>query len=142
MNRSIQLFAGVIGSFALSAYALVLLPQKQIGALDPQFVEEDGKVVDQYPIQNQGIVEKGREVYAANGCFYCHSQQVRDEQNGLDIERGWGVRRTVARDYIFEQPAYLGSTRFAGFTVSPSGSLRHLAEPTFARSGPKRVLPR
>ena len=128
MNRSIQLFAGVIGSFALSAYALVLLPQKQIGALDPQFVEEDGKVVDQYPIQNQGIVEKGREVYAANGCFYCHSQQVRDEQNGLDIERGWGVRRTVARDYIFEQPAYLGSTRF-GPDLANVGSAKWRNEP-------------
>src|SRR5712671_6810610 len=100
MNRSLQLFAGIIGSFALSAYALVSLPKSQIGALQPQTVEDEGKITEIYPIQNRGIVEQGREVYASNGCFYCHTQQVRDAQNGQDLECGWGNRRTVARDYI------------------------------------------
>jgi len=36
---------------------------------------------------------------------------VRDTQNGTDIERGWGQRRTVARDYIYGTPALLGSQR-------------------------------
>lgn len=111
MNRSLPLIAWIIVSFALSTYALVIIPQKQIGGLQPQFSEEDGRVVDQYPIENVGIVKQGREVYISEGCTYCHSQQVRDVQNGLDIERGWGPRRTVARDYIFEQPPLLGSTR-------------------------------
>jgi cytochrome c oxidase cbb3-type subunit II len=110
MNRSIQLFAGVIGSFALSAYALIILPKSQIGALEPQIAEEEGKIVDIYPVKNVGV-EAGRAIYNREGCMYCHSQQVRDPQNGTDLERGWGERRTVARDYIFENPPFLGSSR-------------------------------
>jgi cytochrome c oxidase cbb3-type subunit 2 len=110
MERTTLLFAGVIGSFAISCYALVIVPQRQIGNLPPATTEEEGKIVDIYPIQNAAI-EKGRAVYASEGCFYCHSQQVRDPQSGTDIERGWGERRTVARDYIYEKPAFLGTTR-------------------------------
>jgi cytochrome c oxidase cbb3-type subunit 2 len=110
MNRSLPLFSWIIISFALSCYALVIIPQKQIGGLQPQFTEEEGKIIDIYPIENRGV-NAGRDVYRSEGCIYCHSQQVRDVQNGTDIERGWGERRTVARDYIFEQPPFLGSTR-------------------------------
>lgn len=110
MNRSLNLFAGIIGSFALSCYALVLLPKSQLGTLPPQTAEDEGKIVDIYPVKNVGV-EAGRAVYKAEGCFYCHSQQIRDEQNGTDLERGWGVRRTVARDYIFEKAPVLGSMR-------------------------------
>ena len=111
MNRSSYLFAGIVGSFALSCYALVIVPQKQIGDLQPQFGDDEGKIVDIYPIENRGIIKAGRAVYASEGCIYCHSQQIRDEQNGTDIARGWGSRRTVARDYIFENPPLLGSMR-------------------------------
>lgn len=105
MSRSSYLFAGIFGSFAVSCFALVLVPQLQIGNLQPQVDEEAGDI---YPVNNP---RKGREVYISEGCFYCHSQQVRDTQNGLDFDRGWGTRRTVARDYIFENPPLLGSSR-------------------------------
>lgn len=111
MNRSLPLFSWIIISFALSCYALVIIPQQQIGGLQPHFTDDEGKITDIYPVENRGVVEKGREVYQSEGCIYCHSQQVRDVQNGTDIERGWGERRTVARDYIFERPPFLGSTR-------------------------------
>jgi cytochrome c oxidase cbb3-type subunit II len=110
MTRSLTFIAWIIASFALSTYALVILPQHQIGGLQPQFVDDEGKVTDIYPIENDAA-NKGRAVYQSEGCIYCHSQQVRDVQNGTDLERGWGERRTVARDYIFEQPPFLGSTR-------------------------------
>jgi len=111
MKRSTLLLAGIIGSFALSTFALVLLPQEQLGGLQPQFTDDEGKITDIYPIENRGIVAGGRAVYVSEGCVYCHSQQVRDVQNGADLERGWGVRRTVARDYLFETPPLLGSSR-------------------------------
>ena len=111
MHRSNYLLAGIIGSFALSTFALVLLPQIQLGGMQPQFTDDEGKVTDIYPVENRGVVQAGRSVYISEGCVYCHSQQVRDEQNGLDIERGWGVRRTVARDYLFDAPPQLGSSR-------------------------------
>ncbi len=110
MNRSLTLIAWIIASFALSTYALVIIPQKQIAGLQPKFTDDEGKVTDIYPIENTAT-EKGRAIYQAEGCIYCHSQQVRDVQNGTDLERGWGERRTVARDYVFERPPFLGSTR-------------------------------
>ena len=128
MNRPFYLFAGIIGSFALSCYALVLVPQKQIGSLEPQFGDDEGKIVDIYPIDNYGAVKAGRAVYASEGCVYCHSQQVRDEQNGTDIARSWGERRTVARDYIFENPPLLGSMRL-GPDLANVGSSKWRDEP-------------
>ena len=127
MNRSLNLFAGIIGSFALSCSALVLLPQQQLGGLQPQTAEDEGKIVDIYPIKNVAV-EKGRAVYASEGCFYCHSQQVRDAQNGTDLERGWGVRRTVARDYIYEKQPFLGSMRL-GPDLANVGSPKWRNEP-------------
>jgi cytochrome c oxidase cbb3-type subunit 2 len=110
MNRSLAFLSWIIASFAISTFAMVIIPQQQIAGLQPQFTDDEGKVNDIYPIENRGA-EKGRAVYQSEGCMYCHSQQVRDVQNGTDLERGWGERRTVARDYIFEQPPFLGSTR-------------------------------
>ena len=96
--------------------------------MQPQFTDDEGKIVDIYPIENAGIVKAGRAVYASEGCIYCHSQQVRDEQNGTDIERGWGARRTVARDYLFENPPFLGSTRL-GPDLANVGSAKWRNEP-------------
>lgn len=110
MSRSTSLFAGLLGTFALSAYVMVLVPQAQLGALQPAIVEDDGKITDIYPIQN-AAADQGRQIYVREGCVYCHSQQVRDEQNGTDLSRGWGNRRSVARDYLFDEPALLGSFR-------------------------------
>jgi cytochrome c oxidase cbb3-type subunit 2 len=105
MSRSSHLFAGIFGTFAVSCFALVLIPQMQIGGL-AAFTDEDAGTV--YPTKN---TRPGREVYIREGCYYCHTQQIRDPQNGSDIERGWGVRRTVARDYLYEGPPVLGSIR-------------------------------
>jgi cbb3-type cytochrome oxidase cytochrome c subunit len=58
-----------------------------------------------------GMVTRGARVYAANGCIYCHSEQVRAEYAGADIERKWGGRRSAPRDYIFERPVFLGKMR-------------------------------
>ena len=35
---------------------------------------------------------EGRQVYIANGCVYCHSQQPRDIAQAPDATRGWGSR--------------------------------------------------
>lgn len=128
MNRTTLLLAGIVGSFALSTVALVFVPQFQLGGLQPQFTEDEGKIVDIYPIENRGVVQAGRAVYISEGCVYCHSQQVRDEQNGSDLARGWGVRRTVARDYLFDSPPLLGSSR-QGPDLANVGSAKWRNEP-------------
>jgi hypothetical protein len=87
---------------------LTVIPNWQIGHLNPQSDEEG---TDIYPMPQSGMVERGARVYAANGCIYCHSQQVRADYSGADIERKWGSRRSAPRDYIFERPVFLGKMR-------------------------------
>ena len=105
MSRSSYLFAGIFGSFVVSCFALVLVPQMQLGGLQAHVDEENNDV---YPVNNP---RQGRRIYLAEGCQYCHSQQVRDPQYGTDLERGWGPRRTVARDYLYEAEPALGTSR-------------------------------
>jgi cytochrome c oxidase cbb3-type subunit 2 len=123
------LFAGIFATFALSWFGMVMIPQAQIGNLQPQVDEENN---DAYPVSVSGIADAGRRVYAANGCIYCHTQQVREEHSGGDIARGWGqgaggARRTVARDYLYERPTLLGSTR-TGPDLSNAGWRQPSAE--------------
>ena len=40
MKRSTYLLTGIIASFALSTFALVILPQEQLGPLQPQFTDD------------------------------------------------------------------------------------------------------
>ena len=111
MSRSTPLIAGIFGSLAVSVFAMVLVPQAQIGGLQAQVdrdKDEPAKILDVYPVEH---VKYGARVYASQGCIVCHSQQVRDTQNGEDQPRGWGERRTVARDYIYDEIAFLGSSR-------------------------------
>jgi cytochrome c oxidase cbb3-type subunit 2 len=64
-----------------------------------------------YPVPFFGETLKGRKVYIDQGCIYCHSQQVRMKGYGADIRRGWGTRRSVPRDYLFDRPHQLGTMR-------------------------------
>jgi cytochrome c oxidase cbb3-type subunit 2 len=58
-------------------------------------------------------VVKGRQVYVREGCFYCHSQQVRfnDETNeALRPDKVFG-RASHEGDYVHDAPALLGTER-------------------------------
>lgn len=54
---------------------------------------------------------RGRHIYIANGCVYCHTQQIRDEAFTTDVARGWGDRATVPADYVYDYPHLLGTMR-------------------------------
>jgi cbb3-type cytochrome oxidase cytochrome c subunit len=108
MKGLAPLFLGIFGTFAFSWVGLTVIPNWQIGHLNPQSDEEG---TDIYPQPQSGMFERGSHVYAANGCIYCHSQQVRADYAADDIERKWGNRRSAPRDYIFEQPVFLGKMR-------------------------------
>ncbi len=107
MNRAVFLYVGVLAVVLASFSGLVSLPQLQLGAIQP-LVDANG---NQYPVPPTGLVAEGRSVYISLGCIYCHSQQVRPPGFGADIERGWGTRRTVARDHIWDAPPLLGTMR-------------------------------
>lgn len=108
MKGLVPLFLGVFGTFAFSWVGLTVIPNLQIGALNPQMDEEG---TDIYPAPKSGMAERGRRIYAANGCIYCHSQQVRPDYASSDIDRKWGERRSAPRDYIFDRPVALGQER-------------------------------
>lgn len=107
MNRIVFLYVGVLLTVLMSFGGLVTIPQRQLGGLEP-VIDEDGR---SYPVAPSGLVAEGRKVYIGLGCLYCHSQQVRPVGFGSDIDRGWGSRRTVARDHIFDAPPLLGTMR-------------------------------
>jgi len=108
MKGFTALILGIFGTLAFSWLGLAFIPNLQIGHLDPQ-TDEEGK--DAYPAPKSGMAERGHRIYVANGCFYCHSQQVRADYAGSDIDRKWGERRSAPRDYIFERPVELGKMR-------------------------------
>lgn len=108
MKGLFALFLGLFGTFAFSWIGLTVVPNYQIGHLDPQMDEEG---TDIYPVPKSGMADRGRRVYSGNGCFYCHSEQIRPDYIASDIDRKWGERRSAPRDYIFERPALIGKMR-------------------------------
>ena len=94
-----------------------------------------------------GLAGQGRDVYRANGCIYCHSQQVRPEGFGADIARGWGSRRTVAQDYVGERPVLLGTMRTGPDLANigarqPSAAWHHLHLYNQRITSPGSIMPR
>jgi cbb3-type cytochrome oxidase cytochrome c subunit len=108
MKGLAPLFLGLFGTFMFSWVGLTVIPNMQIGRLDPQSLEED---TDIYPMPQSGMAQRGLQVYSANGCAYCHSRWVRADYAGADQERKWGDRRSAPRDYLFERPVMLGKMR-------------------------------
>jgi cbb3-type cytochrome oxidase cytochrome c subunit len=74
MNHGPLIFLGVLVTFVASWWGLIFSPQLQIGS--QQSTEVDGSL---YPTRRAGVALQGREVYVANGCVHCHSQQLRQE---------------------------------------------------------------
>lgn len=125
MKGLASLLIGLFGTFAFSWIGLTVIPNFQIGHLDPQSDEEG---TDIYPTPQSGMVERGRRVYVANGCIYCHSQQVRPGYDTADIDRKFGDRRSAPRDYIFDRPVQLGKERM-GPDLSNIGKRAPVEEP-------------
>ncbi len=100
MNSEIRLLSGAMVMLALATSALVVLPYLEVHDAPP------------LPgLKPYGSAElRGRAVYIASGCVYCHSQQPRAKGFAPDFARGWG-RATVAGDYAYDQPQLLGTMR-------------------------------
>jgi len=138
MSRAPLLYVGILFTVIASSLGLITLPEKQLVGLEP--VVDDNGVAR--PVEPGGAVAEGRELYRALGCLYCHSQQVRPQGFGADLERGWGERRTVARDHIFDRPPLLGTMRtgpdlanIGARQPSESWHYLHLYEPTLTSPG-------
>ncbi|MFL6505112.1 MAG: cbb3-type cytochrome c oxidase subunit II, partial [Candidatus Udaeobacter sp.] len=131
MKGLAPLFLGIFGTFAFSWIGLTVIPTWQIGHLNP---ESDEEGTDIYPRPQSGMFKQGEHVYAANGCVYCHTQQIRADYIADDIERKWGNRRSTPRDYIFDRPVFLGKMRM-GQDLSNIGARAPAPEESPAPAG-------
>jgi cbb3-type cytochrome oxidase cytochrome c subunit len=206
MNYGPLVFLSAFFALAASWYGFVLTPQLQVGRLQQTNTVPPST---SYPLARPGLAQQGLQVYRANGCFYCHSQQVgqsgtvcdvvlfevgtnreavvsalskvanvsgalsdlpksvlssvtRERANalvkaltdagaraqlwivpvGADIKRGWGKRRSVAEDFLFDSPVMLGSQRIGPDLANigvrrpdPNWHLRHLFDPAHEVAG-------
>ncbi len=100
MENEVKLAAGAMVTLGLATAALVVLPYIQVRDVQaPEGLKPYGSAA-----------LRGRAVYIANGCVYCHTQQPRDRGFAPDFERGWG-RASVPGDYVYDRPHLLGSMR-------------------------------
>jgi cytochrome c oxidase cbb3-type subunit II len=100
VDNEVRLVAGAMVSLGLATAALVVLPYIQVRDIVPPLALK--------PYSDQQL--RGRAVYIASGCVYCHSQQPRDRKAAPDFARGWG-RASVPADYSYDRPHLLGSMR-------------------------------
>jgi cbb3-type cytochrome oxidase cytochrome c subunit len=207
MNYGPLIFLAAFFALATSWFGLVLTPAVQVGHQQQTNTVTVG-LSQIYPQPRPALARQGLDVYRANGCMYCHSQQVGQAgtvsdvmlmnpgtnqsavaealhnlnpelsrlpaeqllavprhvlQNvergvadaamraleatgataelhvipvGPDIGRGWGRRRTVAQDFLFDYPVMPGSQRVGPDLANtglrlpdPNWHLRHLYAP-------------
>ena len=101
MTRSLLVALGAFAVMASAICILVVVPNTMLRTVKaPPGLE---------PYTTRQLA--GRASYIANGCVYCHSQQVRDPAFTTDVDRGWGSRATVPEDYVYDRPHLLGTMR-------------------------------
>ena len=111
MNYGPLIYFGVVTSLVASWIGFVAVPRQTLGHLRPDISTNAASAVVSYPSARSGEAAQGRDVYQSLGCSACHTLQVRPESGGSDVARGWGKRRTVARDYLQDPTPLLGSSR-------------------------------
>ncbi len=164
MKNGCAVFYAVLIALGASWLGFVLAPTLQMGQAKLSKVLNS---TEAYPIQRTGEATMGLQVYRANGCAACHTEQVGQEgvvfevvmtslgknsnavnevisknnlkltdltkeeadaandqlaaagakvethlsATGGDISRGWGLRHSVAADFIYDSPVQLGTLR-------------------------------
>ncbi len=101
MENELKLVAGAMVTLSLATAAMVVVPFMQLKDVPaPEALQ---------PFTSEQL--RGREVYIANGCIACHTQQPSSTGAGrADAQRGWG-RASVAADYHYDDPPLLGTMR-------------------------------
>jgi cytochrome c oxidase cbb3-type subunit 2 len=162
MKTGFPVIFAVLLALGASWIGFVLAPAIQLGSVQQTTVLNSS---DLYPSLRQGDATLGLQVYRANGCAACHTEQVRQESvtcevvltsggknaeavtnllatlkldhltkeeadgvaqqittaggksethivpAGADLDHGWGVRRSVAEDFLYDNPVQIGNLR-------------------------------
>src|SRR5687768_6569288 len=120
MNNGVVIFFGLLFTMLWSYYGFIVKNFREVGRQEPARLLTGEK----YPTGRSGTAHLGQEVYQANGCASCHTMQVRVRGYGADLERGWGKRNTVLRDFVYDNHVFLGQTRI-GPDLADMGSRPH-----------------
>ena len=86
MNFGPFVFIGVFCTMLISWATFVFGPQVQIGGIQPAAHRADRRQLSFY---RTGAEKRGLDIYRANNCAACHTQQVRPADLGPDLMRGW-----------------------------------------------------
>lgn len=116
MNNIFKFALYVFLTLAFAWLAFFVGAKNQYGDLEPtsQYLEENKSIpkgADLFPKSMPGVAHLGAKEYLSLGCVTCHTQQVRTIDSGFDVERGWGQRPSVPRDYILQKEVLLGHNR-------------------------------
>lgn len=90
-------WAGIVGYSSLVLGHLRSIPDEETGNFLPPGAS--------------GLAIEGQRIFVANGCVYCHSQQVRQSPLTTDLQKELGLRATVPRDYLRFPAAFPGTMR-------------------------------
>jgi len=114
---------GLATSFAIAWLAVVVVPFFKMRNLEPvEFASSESTAGVFFP-KRTGRIANGAAVYAANGCYLCHTQVVRPTYAGNDMfhtdwgglkddaDRGDTRRETNAFDFMGESFAQIGVSR-------------------------------
>lgn len=96
MKKMVLIFGGATLIYLVLAMLMAVLPGLWLSNVPP-----GPGVKPLTPIE-----AKGRDVFVANGCSYCHTQQVRP----LPQDRVFG-RPSARGDFVYQTPELLGSER-------------------------------
>lgn len=117
---------GLLCSFGLPLLLIVIVPFASMQQLTPvRFDEKDDGKDEVYQPRRNGRITDGAQVYAANGCYICHSQLIRPTNSmaSSDVWRSdWAGRKltednpetrreTTPWDYQGEPFAQIGLAR-------------------------------
>ena len=80
MNHAPLIYLGSLLAMAISWFSMIYVPQMQIGRTSQQDLDPG-----LYPGRRPGLAEEGLQVYRANGCAHCHSQQVGQTGYSFDL---------------------------------------------------------
>ena len=119
----------------MSWVGFILTPQIQVG----RDLQETNIVnrAELYPQPRPGEAHQGMEVYRANGCMYCHSQNVQQTGTVCDIVlTGAGENPAATRDALLKiNPALANVSLKAYFAALPKTVLQGVDRDTANEAG-------
>jgi cytochrome c oxidase cbb3-type subunit 2 len=128
--KIVPLLAGIALAFG-AAWGGLWAVRAQMESLRPARLSGGGF----YPVAASEAVVRGARLYGQLGCASCHTQQLSPFDVTAPTARGWGARRTVARDYL-GAPDFLGTRRLGPDLANvgvrrpdPAWHRDHLADP-------------